>query len=152
MPTVPSPKGRPGGLARAGAAAWALLGLALLVLLAGWAIGQLMPVVLPFAIAVLLSTLLRPVAASLERRGVRPAPAAIAALLLALAVLAVLLALIVPPFVARLAALGTSLQAGLQRVAYSVGHSLGGMSHAEVDSMLSRAGTQLRGRVGGEAM
>jgi hypothetical protein len=38
-----------GGLARAGAMAWALLGLAGVLLLACWAVGRLMPVVLPSA-------------------------------------------------------------------------------------------------------
>ena len=58
------PQTRPSsGLARAGAAAWSVIGIAVLVLLAGWAIGRLMAVVLPFVIAILLATLLRPVAA-----------------------------------------------------------------------------------------
>jgi predicted PurR-regulated permease PerM len=46
-----------------------LLGIVALILFCGWAVGKLMPVVLPFAVAVLLATLLRPVAARLERRG-----------------------------------------------------------------------------------
>src|SRR3954451_921676 len=92
------PQTRSGSLARAGATAWALLGIAALVLLAGWAIGRLMPVVLPFVVAVLLSTLLRPVAAVLERSGWRPAAAAITAVGLATVVLAGLIALILPPF------------------------------------------------------
>ena len=66
----------PGRLARAGTAAWALLGIVALILLAGWAVGRLMPVVLPFAVAVLLATLLRPIAARLERarRAARRSP------------------------------------------------------------------------------
>jgi hypothetical protein len=43
------------GLARVGAAAWSIVGIALVVLLAGWAVGRLMPVVLPLAVAVLLA-------------------------------------------------------------------------------------------------
>jgi predicted PurR-regulated permease PerM len=140
------------GLARAGAAAWALIGIAALVLLAGWVLGKLMPVALPFVVAVLLTTLLRPVAAALEARGARPAPAAVAAIALALAVLAVLLALILPPFIARLGDLGTSLQEGVHRVAYEVGGRVGGMSHAEVDRTLQNAAKRLRDRAGGTAM
>src|SRR3954471_22608837 len=87
------------GLARAGGAAWALLGIAAVVLLAGWAIGRLMAVVLPLVIAILLATLLRPVAKRLERAGLRPALAAIAAVGLAVAVLAILLSLVLPPFI-----------------------------------------------------
>ena len=105
------------GLARAGSTAWSLIGIAAVVLLAGWAIGRLMAVVLPFVIAVLLATLLRPVAARLERRGLRPAVAAIVAVALAVLVLAVLLSLVLPPFIARLSELGTSVQEGAHRVA-----------------------------------
>src|SRR4051794_4469060 len=146
------PGRRRGGLARAGAMAWALLGLAGVLLLACWAVGRLMPVVLPFAVAVLLSTLLRPVAGALERRGWRCAPAAIVAVGLAVLALGAAVALILPPFVARLGDLGTSLQAGLDRVAYSLGHDLAGMDHAAVDRLLKDLGERLRGRVGGEAV
>src|SRR3954471_8340472 len=107
---------RRGGLAHAGALAGGLLGLAGVLLLACWAVGRLMPVVLPFAVAVLLSTLLRPVAGALERRGWRCAPAAIAAVGLALLALGAAIALILPAFVARLGDLGTSVQAGVERV------------------------------------
>lgn len=141
-----------GRLTRAGTAAWALLGLVALVLLAGWAIGRMMPVVLPFAIAVLLATLLRPVAARLERRGARPAVAAIAALLLALLVLGVLIALILPPFIARLTDLGSSLQEGVHQVAYEAGEQLAGMDRAAVDRMLADAGERLQARAGGTAI
>jgi predicted PurR-regulated permease PerM len=147
------PQTRPsGGLARAGSAAWSLLGIAAAVLLTGWAIGRLMAVVLPFVIAVLLATLLRPVAARLERRGLRPALAAIVAVALAVVVLAVLLSLVLPPFVARLSELGTSVQEGAHRVAYEVGDRVAGMSHAEVDRTIDNAVKRMRDRAGGTAM
>src|SRR5262245_22796915 len=130
MPTLTT--GRRGGLARAGAEAWALVGIALLVLLAGWAVGRLMPVVLPFAVAVLLATLLRPVAARLERRGAGPAAAAIIAVVGALLVFVLAFTVIVPPFVARLTDLGSSVQEGVERIAYEIG-AVAGMDHAAVD-------------------
>ena len=99
---LPQTRSNSTGLARAGAAAWSVIGIAALVLLAGWAIGRLMAVVLPFVIAILLATLLRPVAARLERAGLKPALAAVAAVALAVVVLAVLLSLVLPPFIARL--------------------------------------------------
>src|SRR5687768_7720145 len=126
----------PGRLTRAGTAAWAGLGIVVLVLFCGWAVGKLMPVVLPFAVAVLLATLLRPVAAALENRGARPALAATAATLLAVTSFGALIALILPPFIARLTDLGTSLQEGVQKIAYSLGERLAGMDRAEVDRML----------------
>ena len=141
----------PGRLTRAGSAAWALLGIVGLILLSGWAVGKLMPVVLPFAVAILLATLLRPVAASLEARGARPALAAILSILLALTVFGALIALILPPFIARLTDLGSSLQEGVQKVAYSAGESLAGMDRAEVDRQLETAADRLRERAGGMA-
>jgi predicted PurR-regulated permease PerM len=140
------------GLARAGAAAWWLLGIAAVVLLAGWAIGQLMSVVLPLVIAILLATLLRPVAAALERRGLKPTLAAVAAVALAIVVLAILLSLVLPPFIARLSELGTSVQEGAHKVAYEVGDRVAGMGHAEVDRTIENATNRVRDRLGGAAM
>src|SRR3954449_5397270 len=136
MAPMDLPTPRRGGLARAGSAAWSLLGVVLLVLLAGWAVGKLMPVILPLAVSFLLATLLRPFAARLERRGTRPAVAAVISVLVAVLVLVVLVTLILPPFVARLTDLGSSLQEGVQRVAYQIG-SLFGMDRAGTDKMLS---------------
>src|SRR4051812_41174054 len=146
------PQTRSGGLAHAGGAAWSLIGIAALVLLAGWAIGRLMAVVLPFVIAILLTTMLRPVAARLERRGMRPAPAAIAAVALAIVVLALLLSLVLPPFISNLSELGTSVQEGAHRVAYEVGDRVAGMSRREVDRTIENAVSRVRDRLGGTAM
>ena len=139
-------------LTRTGTAAWALLGIVLLVLLAGWGVGKLMPVVLPVSVAVLLATLLRPLAARMERRGTRPAIAATIAIVGAVLVLIALVGLILPPFAARLTDLGSSVQEGVQRVAYSTGERLVGMDRAEVDRMLDTAGNRLRDKVGGQAL
>jgi predicted PurR-regulated permease PerM len=144
--------GRRSGLARAGAAAWSVVGIALLILLLGWAIGRLMPVVLPFAVAVLLATLLRPIADGLERRRVRPAVAAIIAVVGAVLVFALAISLILPPFIARLTDLGSSLQEGIERVAYEIGDGIFGMDHKAVDRMLADAAGHLRDRAGGSAM
>jgi predicted PurR-regulated permease PerM len=111
-----------------------------------------MPVVLPVAVAVLLATLLRPVAARLERRGARPAVAATIAIAGAVLVVLALVGLILPPVAARLADLGSSLQEGVQRVAYNTGERLVGMERAEVDRMLETAGERLRENVGGQAL
>jgi predicted PurR-regulated permease PerM len=111
-----------------------------------------MAVVIPVVIAILLATLLRPVAAALERRGARPALAAVAAVALAIVVLALLLSLILPPFVARLSDLGSSVEEGVHRVAYEIGDRVAGMDHAEVDRTLKDAGHRLQNRVGGTAM
>ena len=149
---TPVLNGRRGGLAHTGNAAWALLGIALLVLLTGWAVGRLMPVLLPMAVAVLLATLLRPIAARLEERGMRPGLAASIAVVIALLALVGLIALILPPFIARLTDLGSSLEEGVQRVAYSLGDSIAGMDRAAVDRQLDQAVERGRERLSGSAM
>ncbi|MBE2315958.1 AI-2E family transporter [Solirubrobacter sp. CPCC 204708] len=143
---------RRGGLNRAGSIAWSALGVALLVLLAGWAIGKLMAVVLPIAVAVLLATLLRPIATKLEQRRVKPSIAATISVLLAVLLLCGLIALILPPFIAKLADLGSSLEEGVKRVAYSLGESVAGMDRAAVDRQLESAADRGRERLGGTAM
>ena len=142
---------RRNGLARAGAAAWSLLGIALVVLLLGWSVGRLMPVVLPFAVAILLATLLRPLAERMEHRGTRPALAASIVVIGAVLVLVLLLTLILPPFVARLTDLGSSLEEGVQRIGYEIG-ALFGMGHADVNRTLDNAANRVRSRAGGTAM
>ena len=97
-----------------------------------------MPVVLPFAVAVLLATLLRPIAARLERRGVRPGRRRDhRRARRGLGARAALITLILPPFIARLTDLGSSLQEGVERVAYEVGDSFFGMDRAAVDRTLA---------------
>src|SRR3954447_1295860 len=151
MPPVDFTTPRRNALARAGSAAWAVLGIALVVLLGGWALGKLMPVVLPFAVAVLLATLLRPFAARLEGGGMRPALAAVISVILAMLTLVLLMTLILPPFVARLTDLGSSLEEGVQRVGYEIG-GLFGMDHADVNRTLDNAAAKFRARAGGTAM
>ena len=82
----------------------------------------------------------------------RPSPRSIA-IVGAVLVLIALVGLILPPFVARLTDLGSSVQEGVERVAYSTGERLVGMDRAEVDRMLDDARrTALRDEVGGQAL
>jgi predicted PurR-regulated permease PerM len=76
----------------------------LLIVLAGvavaiWLLLKLRIVLLPLLIALMLSTVLEPVAAALRRRGAPPALAATAALLLAFALIAAALGVVVPSLV-----------------------------------------------------
>ena len=76
----------------------------LLIVLAGvavaiWLLLKLRIVLLPLLVALMLSTVLGPVAAALRRRGAPPSLAATAALLLAFAVLAGALGIVVPSLV-----------------------------------------------------
>jgi predicted PurR-regulated permease PerM len=64
----------------------------------------------------------------------------------------VLLSLVLPPFIARLSELGTSVQEGAHRVAYEVGDRAAGMSRPEVDRTIENAVSRVRDRLGGTAM
>jgi putative heme transporter len=147
------PPGAPAAprVARAGAIAWQLIGLAVLVVLAGWALGRLMPVLLPFSMAVLLTALLAPVARRLERGGAPPFVAAGGAVALLLAVMSLMAALVVPPFVSGLTDLGANVEQGARQVAYSVGADVAGMDRAEVDREIDQAARTLRDHIGGSA-
>jgi len=138
-------------LSRAGAAAWSVLGIALVVVLAGLAVDRLMPVILPLVVAILLTTLLRPLAAQMEANGTRPAVAAIISVVIAVLLLVLLVTLILPPFVARLTELGSSLEEGLQRVAFQIG-SLFGLDRGDTDKMLADTAERMRSRAGGSVM
>ena len=110
-----------------------------------------MPVVLPFAVAILLATLLRPVAASLEPAASGPRwPPPLAILLpdrrLRRADRADPAAVHRPADRPRLEPAG-----GRPKVAYSAGESLAGMDRAEVDRQLENAADRLRERAGGMA-
>lgn len=139
-------------LARAGVGAWRLLGVGALIVAALWLAQQLMPVLLPVVVAVLLATLLHPVADALERRRAPRALATTVAMLLVVLVVVLALALIVPPFVARLDALGANVEKGVSQVAYSALHDVAGVSHAQVDKAVDSLIDNLkeqRGRIVG---
>jgi predicted PurR-regulated permease PerM len=107
----------PRGLAIASAVTLRLLivfaGIAVLALAAQ----RMLLVVMPLIIAMLLATLLVPVARWLEARRLRPAPAAAVAVLAALLVFAGLWALVIPTAFGQGAELGAKVQQGAGQVA-----------------------------------
>ncbi len=135
----------PPRLFAAGVTAWCLVGIATGLLLIGWAVGQLMIVVVPTLAAVLAVALLRPLADSLARRGLPAGLAAAAAMLALLAAVALCLLVVVPPTVDRLGALGTSVERGARQVAYSAGRELLGADHAQVDRAVDHIMRDIRG-------
>jgi putative heme transporter len=99
--------------------------------------------VLPVVIAVLLTTLLAPPTRALERRGWRPAPAALATTLLALLVFAGLWALIIPGVISQSDELFASLQDGA-RQAVGVLEPLG-VGSRDVDRAIDDALSSVQG-------
>jgi predicted PurR-regulated permease PerM len=157
----PSPRlGRPtraerGRLAAAGATAWQAVGIAAAFVAAWWLGRALLPVLLPAAVALLLSALVRPLARALETRGVPGALAAAAAVAVLVLGAALAIGLIVPPFVARIAALGENLETGVREVAYSVAHDVAGVSRDQsdrtVDGLIASLDSH-RGRLVGDLL
>ena len=125
-------------LARAGATAWRILGVALLVIGAWWLARQLMAVLVPAVVAVMLATLMAPVADRLSRAGIPRTAAALVALGLVIGVVALALLLILPPFLSRLDALNDNVEAGLRQVIYSAGHDLAGISRDQAGRAVDR--------------
>ena len=126
----------PRGIAVASAIAVRLFVLAGALYALGIVAGRLLLAVLPVVVAVLLATLLAPGARRLERRGLRPAPAATLMVLLATIVLVGLLALVVPAFVSQAADLGSNVEAGTRKVATLLEPL--GVTAAEVDRAIDQ--------------
>lgn len=144
--TSEPPEGVPRGLVVAAAIAWRVLVLVVAVLAVGWAAGKLLLVVMPVVIALLLSTLLVPLAARLREPGMHPRWAALLAVVAGLAVLAIALTLIVPPFVSELGKVGTNVEAG-SREAGKLLRPLG-VSQADVDKTIDSGVNSLKGSGG----
>jgi predicted PurR-regulated permease PerM len=114
----------PRGLAVASAITLRLLIVLAGVLVVALGAARMMLVVLPVIISLLLTTLLTPVVTRLKARGWRPAPAALAATLLALLVFIGLWALIIPGVLSQSDDLLSNLQQGANQ-AVSVLEPLG---------------------------
>jgi predicted PurR-regulated permease PerM len=113
------------------------------VILIALGAARMMLVVLPLIIALLLATLLAPLVGVLQRRGWRPASAALAAVSLAVFVFFGLWALIIPGVVSQSDELVTSLQEGAGQ-AVSVLEPLG-VGRADVDRAIDEALSSVQG-------
>ena len=129
-----TPDGVPRGLAVAAAITWRVLLLAFAALAVGYAAGKLLLVFVPVFVALLLATLLVPLAHRLRDRGMHERAASLLVVGTGVALIAVVLTLIVPPFVSELSELGTNVEKG-SRKAGEVLRPLG-VSKAEVDKAI----------------
>ena len=129
-----APDGVPRGLVIAAAITWRVLLLAVAVVAVGYVAGKLLLVVVPVLVALLLSTLLVPLAHRLRDRGLHERAASLLVVGAAVALIAVLLTLILPPFVSELSDLGSNVEKG-SRKAGQLLRPLG-VSQAEVDKVI----------------
>jgi putative heme transporter len=133
----------PRGLAVTSAITLRLLVVAVGIVLLARGAAQLMMVVLPVIIALLLTTLLQPLARWLQARGWRPAPAAAAVTLLALFVFFGLWALIIPGVLSQSDDLFANVQDGA-RQAVGVLEPLG-VGSADVDKAIDEGLKSVQG-------
>ena len=96
-----------------GAYAWRLLAIGVLVAAALWLTGQLLVVVIPLAIAALLSRALSPVSSRLRKRGAKPALAASATVLAFVVVVAAAMGFVGWAVAGELDELGPTLSRGV---------------------------------------
>jgi predicted PurR-regulated permease PerM len=131
-------------------------GLRLLIVIAAAVVGgyilvRLSSVLLPVAIALLLSTLLAPVAGRLRGVGVPRALAALAVLLAAVLLLSLLIGSLVPAVAGQFSALSAGVRAGLGRATTLLVEGPFGLSAQEIDMRINEALGQARGNLGGLA-
>ena len=120
--------------------------LALALYAVGYVAGKLLLVVVPVIVALLLATLLVPLAHRLRDRGMHERAAALLVVTGGIALLAVVLTLIVPPFVSELGEVGTNVEQG-SRKAGELLRPLG-VSQAEVDKAIDDGVKSLKGSGG----
>ncbi len=101
-------------LQRVGLTSWLLLGIIGLIVVILLALGAVSGIVIPLVIAVILGTVLEPLVEALERRGVKPLLASIAALVVALALAAGTVAIVVSGFLQQLPEISNQLLVGWQ--------------------------------------
>jgi predicted PurR-regulated permease PerM len=132
--TAGPPEGVPRGLVVAAAVTWRVLLLAFALYAVGYVAGKLLLVVLPVIVAVLLSTLLVPLARRLRDRGMHERAASLLVVVAGIALISIVLTLVVPPFVSELGELGANVERG-SRKAGELLRPLG-VSQAEVDKAI----------------
>lgn len=133
-----APPGKPALLLRAGRVAWAVVGVLVLLVVAGLVAGRLTLVVVPLVLALFPAALLEPVTRRLKRVGLPPALASLLTIVGGLAVLTAVVALMVPAVAAELPAMAESFGTGVDELVQAVPFDIGG-----TDELIDRARQQL---------
>lgn len=129
----------PRWLARGAAFAWRLLILAAGLVVAGFAISRLLPIVLPLLAALFVTTILAPPANWLHRRGWPPLAATFVVFIAGMGIVVTLLLWLVPAVVGELAKLGDAIRNGFDEVERWLINGPLHLSQQQVDSLLHGA-------------
>jgi predicted PurR-regulated permease PerM len=124
--------------------AWRILAIAALVVAVLWLTGQLLVVVIPLAVAALLTRALSPVASLLKDRGVKPGAAAAVSLISFLIMLSATIGLVGVAVAGEVDDLGPTLSEGVDDVVdWIVDDSPFDVSRSDIDGWRDRAGEAL---------
>lgn len=138
-----APPRNSGGLVKASELSWRLIAVVLAIALVAYILWEIRLAVLPLLIAVLLTTLLHPVAQRLRSRGVPNVLATVAVFLGGVGVLAGAISLIVPAVVDQLTDLVASVQAGIGELGDLLVEGPLGLSQVEAEETIREAERRL---------
>jgi predicted PurR-regulated permease PerM len=130
-------------LVRAGAYAWAGIGVLILLYVLSIVLGRLTVVVVPLVLALFPATVLAPGVRWLVRRQTPPAVAALMALIAMLGLVTALFAFLVPQVQQELGALGASLQQGYAQVERFLHEGPLGLAPIELGALIQQAQDRL---------
>lgn len=141
-------------LRRIGGTAWALIGLVVLLALAGWIASALTLLVVPVVLALFPATLLVPVGRWLKGLGVPDALASLLAILAGLAAIGLVVGLMVPLVVAELPELADSATGGVEELERFLDDNPFGIEIGGFSDLLEMAQEQLgeTGDLAGQAI
>ncbi len=129
---------------RAGAYAWAFIGLGILVVIAGFLVAQLSTVIVPIIIALFPAAVLQPPTDWLKARRVPDALAAAIVLLGTIGVVTLIVTLIAPPVAAQLDSLRDSIEMGYAQLDDFLASGPFGLQPIQLDDLIAAVTDQLR--------
>jgi predicted PurR-regulated permease PerM len=128
---------------RAGAYAWALVGVIVLAIVLGYLMAQLSLVIIPLVLALFPAAVLSPPAGWLQRKGLRPALATAVVMLGALGFVVIVVSLIAPSVAAELGDLGASAREGVRSLRGFLERGPLGFEPVRIEDLFDRARRQV---------
>jgi predicted PurR-regulated permease PerM len=137
---------------RAGAYAWALIGMAIIALAFGFLVALLSSVIIPLVIALFPAAVLQLPTDWLRRRGLPDWAAALLVLLGTIGVISLVVALIAPAFAGQVELLGAAIQDGYRELDVFLRRGPFGLQPIRLQDLIDQIAAQLGGSVDGSAV
>lgn len=135
---------------RAGAYAWAVIGLAIVIVVLALGVAQLSAVIIPLVIALFPAAVLQPITDRLKQGGVPDALAAAVVLLLAFGLVTGVVSFIAPQIAGQFDSLETSVREGYDQVDRFLRGGPFGLDPIRLDDLLDRLAEGLRESAGAD--